>query len=84
MTIMPKYVDVDLYDLIDFGIFLVSKMDAELSEFFIDLFPEKVSESDFLGFLVEKPLIHENTRSKIEENMDILRYFLEKSGKWAL
>lgn len=74
---------VDIIDYIDVALVIMAKTkDRDILDFYIDLNPGQISETDIERFLYEKEFLiagYNNLANDIEELKDILK----ENGKWV-
>lgn len=75
---------VPVIDLIDMGLVLLqSKCDFDAMDFFLDLFPDDMTDRDFEDYFGAYDLVKESQRPAMERLAEILKQLLMEKGKWG-
>lgn len=83
MTITQKGFSVSISDFIDIALVIMAKTkDRDILDFYLDICPEKLGDSDFENYLLDKDFFVSGYES-LANDMDELKDILKESGKWV-
>jgi hypothetical protein len=78
-----KSVTIAMSDFIDVALVIMAKTeDRDIIDFYLDLLPDGISESDFETFLINKQFLiigYEN----LSKDMEVLKEICKENGVWV-